>query len=53
MPFHLCTLIVLNACSFIDENGDRYSALTTLTINGQNVLAINSPKVTAKCMLMH
>ena len=32
-------------CSFIDENGERYDALTTLRINGENVLALNSPKV--------
>ena len=32
-------------CSFRDENGDRYSALTTLSINGEDVLAINSPRV--------
>ena len=31
--------------SFIDEDGNRYDGSTTLRVNGQNVLAINSPKV--------
>ena len=31
--------------SFIDDNGERYNASTTLTINGTDVLAISSPKV--------
>ncbi|XP_065920449.1 leishmanolysin-like peptidase [Dysidea avara] len=30
---------------FIDEDGNRYDGSTTLRVNGQNVLAINSPKV--------
>ncbi|XP_065920451.1 leishmanolysin-like peptidase isoform X2 [Dysidea avara] len=30
---------------FIDENGNRYDGSTTLTINGADVLAINSSKV--------
>ena len=33
--------------SFIDENGDRYTAVTELTINGNTVYAVNSSKVTA------
>lgn len=44
----ICLIIVVLCffvCSFIDENGDRYSALTVLTINGEDVLAVNSSKV--------
>ena len=35
----------MHAYSFIDDNGERYNASTTVTINGADVLAINSPKV--------
>jgi len=31
--------------SFLDENGNRYDGSTTLTVNGENILAINSPRV--------
>ena len=41
----MATFIVLVCYSFVDENGNRYSGLTTLRINGANVLAVNSPKV--------
>ena len=33
--------------SFIDEYGERYSAVTELTINGNTVYAVNSSKVWA------
>ena len=32
-------------CRFIRENGEQYSAVTTVTINRSDVKAINSPKV--------
>ena len=31
--------------SFVDENGEFYSGITELTINGNTVYAVNSPKV--------
>ena len=41
----IAVTILQHVYSFIDENGNRYSALTTLRINGADVLAINSSKV--------
>ena len=40
--FHCIYLYVL---SFVNENGERYNAAITQTINGKKVHAINSPKV--------
>ena len=37
--------IYLYVHSFVDENGERYNAAITQIINGQEVHAINSPKV--------
>lgn len=40
-----CMTIKSIPCSFMNENGKRYDGSTTLRVNDQNVLAINSPRV--------
>ena len=44
----ICKLAICNdifVCSFVDENNTKFNGATILTINGENVSAINSPKV--------